>query len=238
MLENFQGDSWGSIPPLRMPSLLPHDLCHGRSASRWLPAVIEFQLSYYRSSLNMQYAGSRQLPTPVFWPGEFHGLYSSWGPKSQTRLSNFQFQHKTEGRYSSCHTCLPTITVLSWNIFVVVQSLSRVQLFATPWTAARQASLSLTVSWSSPKFMSIKSVMPSNHLILCCPLLLLPSIFPSIRVFSNKSALHIRWPKYWSFSISPSNEYSGLITLRIDWFDLHAAQWTRKSFLQITIQKL
>ena len=117
-------------------------------------------------------------------------------------------------------------------------SCCQVLLFMTPWTVSHQPSLSLTVSWSSPKFMSIKSVMPSNHLILCCPLLLLPSIFPSIRVFSNKSALHIRWPKYWSFSISPSNEYSGLITLRIDWFDLHAAQWTRKSFLQITIQKL
>ena len=93
-----------------------------------------------------------------------------------------------------------------------VQSLSRVQLFVTPWTAAHQASLSITNSWSLLKLMSIESVMPSNHLILCCPLLLLPSIFPSIRVFSKDSVLHIRWPKYWSFSfnISPSNEYSGL----------------------------
>ena len=91
----------------------------------------------------------------------------------------------------------------------------------TPWTAARQASLSITNSWSLLKLMSIKSVMPSNHLILCRPLLLLPSIFPSIRVFSNDSALHIRWPKYWSFSfsISPSNEYSGLISFRMDWSD-------------------
>ena len=95
---------------------------------------------------------------------------------------------------------------------------SRVLLFATPWTAARQASLSIINSWSSLKLMSIESVMPSNHLILCCPLLLLPSIFPSIRVFSNESVLHIRWPKYWSFSfnISPYNEHSGLISFRKD----------------------
>ena len=90
----------------------------------------------------------------------------------------------------------------------LVQALSRVRLFATPWTAARQASLSITDSWSLLKLMTIESVMPSNHLILCCPLLLLSSIFPSMRVFSNESDLHIRWPKYWSYSISPSNEYS------------------------------
>ena len=112
------------------------------------------------------------------------------------------------------------------------QSLSRVRLFATPWSAAHQASLSITNSRISPKLMSIKSVMPSNHLILCRPLLLLPSIFPSIRVFSNESVLCLRWPKYWSFSISPSNEYSGLISLRIDWFDLLAIQGTLKSLLQ------
>ena len=106
-------------------------------------------------------------------------------------------------------------------LLTVVQSLSCVRLFATPWPAVRQASLSFTISWSFLKLMSIKSVMPSNHLILCHPLLL-PSIFPSIRVFSNKSVLHIRWPTYWSFSfsISPSNEYPGLISFRIDWFDL------------------
>ena len=102
--------------------------------------------------------------------------------------------------------------------FSSVQLLSSVQLFATPWTAARQASLSITNSWSPSKPMSIESVMPSNHLITSHPLLLLPSIFPSVRVFSNESALHNRWPKYWSFSfnISPSNEYSGLISLRMD----------------------
>ena len=102
---------------------------------------------------------------------------------------------------------------------LLVQSLSRVRLLATPWTAARQASLSITNSQSLLKLMSIESVMPSNHLILCCPLLLLPPIPPSIRVFSSESALRIRWPKYWRFSISPSNEYSGLILFRVDWFD-------------------
>ena len=115
-----------------------------------------------------------------------------------------------------------------------VQSLSCVQLFATPWTAARQASLSCTISQGFFKLMSIASVMPSNHLILCCSLPLLPSIVSSIRVFSNESVLCIRWPKYWSFSfsISPSNEYSGLISFRMDWLDLLAVQGTLKSLLQ------
>ena len=112
--------------------------------------------------------------------------------------------------------------------------LSHVQLFVIPWTAARQASLSITNSQSAPKPMSIESVMPSNHLILCRPLLLLPSIFPSIRVFSNESALCIRWPNDWSFSfnISPSNEHPGLISFRMDWLDLLAVQGTFKSLLQ------
>ena len=107
-------------------------------------------------------------------------------------------------------------------------------IFATPWTAAHQASLSVTNSWSLLKLMSIESVRPSNHLILCCPLLLLCSIFSSIKVFSNESVLHIRWPKYWSFSfnISPSNEYAGLISFRMDWLDLLAVQQTPKSLLQ------
>ena len=115
-----------------------------------------------------------------------------------------------------------------------IQSLSRVRLFATPWIASRQASLSITNSQSLLKFMSIKLVTPSNHFILCRPLLLPPSIFPSIRVFSNQSVLLIRWPKYWSFSfsISPSNEYSGLISFRIDWLDLLAVQGILKSLLQ------
>ena len=117
---------------------------------------------------------------------------------------------------------------------VVVQLLSHVWLFVTPWTAACQASLSFSIYWSLLRLMSTESVMPSNHLILCHPLLLLPSVFPSIRVISNESAVHIKWPKYWSFSfsISPSNKYSGLISFRVDWFDLLAVQGTLSSVLQ------
>ena len=118
------------------------------------------------------------------------------------------------------------------NPFVVVQSWSHVWLFGIPWTTARQASLSFTVSWSMVKLMFTESVMPSNHLILCRPLLLLPSVFPSIRVLSNESVLRIRWPKYWSFRVSPSKEYSGLISFRIDWFGLFAVWGTLKSLLQ------
>ena len=118
--------------------------------------------------------------------------------------------------------------------FSSVQSLSRVRLFATPWTAALQASLSITNSRSLLQIMSIESVMPSNHLVFCRPLLLPPSIFPSIRVFSNESVLRIRWPKYCSFNfnISPSDEHPGLISFRMDWLDLLAVQGTRKSLLQ------
>ena len=124
-------------------------------------------------------------------------------------------------------TCAPTFSHFS-------QLLSRVRLFLTVWTAARQVSLSITNSQSLLKLMSIELVMPSNHLILCHPLLHPPSIFPSIRVFSNGSALHSRWPKYWSFSfsISPSNEYSGLISFRMDWLDLLAVQGISKIFFQ------
>ena len=116
----------------------------------------------------------------------------------------------------------------------VAQLLSHVQIFVTPWTAAQQTSLSFNNSQSLLKLMSIETVMPSNHLILCRPLLLLPSLFPSIRVFSNELVLCIRWPKYWSFSfgISPSNEYSGLVSFRMDWLDLLAVQGTLKSLLQ------
>ena len=126
------------------------------------------------------------------------------------------------------------MTIIIVLAFSSVQSLSHVRLFVTPWTVARQASLSITNSQSLPKLMSTESVMPFNQLMLYHPLLLLPSIFPSIRVFSNESALHIRWPKYWSFSfsISPSNEYSGLISFRMDQLDLLAVQGTLKSLLQ------
>ena len=119
-------------------------------------------------------------------------------------------------------------------VIVVAQLPSHVQLFVTPWTAARQASLSFTISRSLLKLMSIESVMPSNHLILCHPLLLLPSVFPSISIFSSESALHLRWPKYWSFSfsISPFNEFSRLISFRMNWLDLLAVQGTLKSLFQ------
>ena len=125
------------------------------------------------------------------------------------------------------------------NLFSSVQSLSCVWLFATSWPAARQASLYFPNSQSLLRLLSIKSVMPSNHLLLFCPLLLLPLILPSIRVFSNEPGLHIRRPKYWSFSfsISPSNEHSGLISFRIDWLDLLAVQGTLKNLLHTTVQK-
>ena len=147
------------------------------------------------------------------WP---HGMQHT---RSLTRNA---VAHHSQQKSPKCST-----------LFSSVQSLSHVWLFATTWTTACQASLSITNFRSSPKPMSIESVMPSNHLILFCPLLLLPSIFPSIRVFSNELALHIRWPKYWSlsFSISPSREYSGLISFRMDWLDLLTVQGTLKSLL-------
>ena len=143
--------------------------------------------------------------------------------------------------YTEQVTCCWPHSPSSWNkpleawfmqifVFIAVQTLSCVWLFVTPWTAACQASLSFTIFWSLLKLMSIESVIQPSH--LCHPLLLLPSVFPSISVFSNESALHIRWPKYWSFSISPSNEYSGLISFRIDWLDFLAVQGTLKSLPQ------
>ena len=140
---------------------------------------------------------------------------------------------------ASCHHCTAqrsqyhTVGLVLENRFVV-QLLSCVRLFATPWVAAHQASLSFTIFWSLLKLMSIESVMLSNHFILYCPILLLPSMFPSIRVFSSEFALSTRWPKYWhfKFSISPSKDHSGLISFRIDWFDLFAVQETLKSHVQ------
>ena len=131
-------------------------------------------------------------------------------------------------------TVYTSLFSMSTSPFVVAQSLSGVPLFATPWTEAQQTSLSFTISWSLLQLTSLESVMPSNHFILCYLLLLLPSIFPSIRVFSNESALCIRWPKYWSFSfsISASTEYSGFISFRMDWLDFFAVQGTLKSLLQ------
>ena len=145
--------------------------------------------------------------------------------------------HRVHGVSSLTQKCLDSGVskfLLSFLQFSSVQSLSRIWLSATPWAAARQASLSNTNSRSPPKPMAIKLMMPSNHLILCHPLLLLPSIFPSIRVFSNESSLCIRWPEYWSFSfnIRPSKEHPGLISFRMDWLDLLAVQGTLKSLLQ------
>ena len=142
-----------------------------------------------------------------------------------------QSKHICKASFLEISDVFPFASVM---LACMLSHFSPVWLFVTPWTAARQASLSITSSRSPPKLTSIESVMPSNHLILCRPLLLLPSIFPSIRVFSNESALRMRWPKYCSFnfSISPSNEYSGLISFRMDWLDLLAVQGTLKSLLQ------
>ena len=137
------------------------------------------------------------------------------------------------------HTGFQKALQYSMNIFSSVQSLSHVQFFATPWSAARQASQSITNSWSLLKPMSTGSVMPSNHLILCHPLLLLPSIFPSIRVFANESTLRIKWPKYWSFSfnISPSNEHPGLISFRMDWLISLQSKGLSRVFSNTAVQK-
>ena len=145
-----------------------------------------------------------------------------------------------KGEISESGRYLQYSSVRVKNIFTFrsVQPLSRVWLFVTPWTAAHQTCLSITNSRRLLKFMSIESVMPSNHPILCCPLLLLPSIFPSTGVFSNESALRIRWPKYWSFSfISPSNEHPGLISFRMDWLDLLRSKGLSRVFSNTTVQK-
>ena len=148
---------------------------------------------------------------------------SLWSLHFKSYLLIFE---KCHGQWPNCEKITKVFPVPS------VQSLSHVRLFVTPWTAARQASLSITNSWSLPKLMSIESVMPSKHLILCRPLLLMPSIFPRIRVFSNESILPIRWPKYWSFSFSTSPSNSGLISFRMDCLNLLTVQGTHKSLLQ------
>ena len=150
-------------------------------------------------------------------------------------LHNYNIPSKPENRqWYNPEFIQASHVYLCKRVFSSVQSLSHVQLFATPWITAHQASLSITISWSSLKLMSIESVMPSSHLILCCPLLLLPPNPPSIRVFSNESTLRMRWPKYWSFSLSiiPSKEHPGLISFRMDWLDLLAVQGTLRSLLR------
>ena len=148
------------------------------------------------------------------------------GPESQLRSCSVTWDLSSPTRDQTCAPCIARRSLTPQF------SHSHVHLFATPWTTAGQASLSITISQNLLKLMSIKLVMPSNHLIFFHLLLLLPSIFPSIRVFSNESVLCIRWPRYWSFSFSPSNEYPGLISFRMDWLDLFAVQGTLKSVLQ------
>ena len=172
---------------------------------------------------------SKALPTRARPSFSYHQSLLSGSLHKHLSLLHQGADRRTKQKHSPTET--KTKVTLQKIQFSSVQLLSSVRLFATPWTAARQASLSITNSWSFLQIMSIELVMPSSHLILCCPLLLLPSIFPSIRVFSSESALCIRWPKYWSFSfsISPSNEYSGLISFRIGWFDLVVVQGTQES---------
>ena len=157
--------------------------------------------------------------------------------KHNRKPSHREWNHTDEYHFSVLPKSYFWFNFLFLHQFSSVQSLNRVQLFVTPWIAARQGSLSITNTRSSLKLMSIKLVMPSSHLILCRPLLLLPSIFLSIRVFSNESALRIRWPKYWSFSfkISPSNEHPRLISFRMDWLDLLAVQGTLRSFTPLPL---
>ena len=185
--------------------------------SEWKPTFMQLMLS---------------PPCPACCPGQCCQSPGNFYCEDRTSFSDWTSLSKHKAALTHKHLLYPLGP--GGGVPSSVQSLSRVWLFVTPWTAALQASLSITNSQSLLKFMSIESVMPSNHIILCCPLLLLPSIFRSIRVFSNESALHIRWPKYWSFSfsISPSNEYSGLISFRTDWLDLLAVQGTLKSLLQ------
>ena len=166
-----------------------------------------------------------------------HCRWRVWCPGLQSKGYNeMKFYQAASLEASLFKPLLFQLSIFEWMgiQFNSVQSLSCVRLFATPWITARQASLSITNSRSLPKLSSIKLVMPSNHLILCRPLLLLPPVPPSIRAFSNESTLHMRWPKYWSFSfsISPSNEHPGLISFRMEWLDLLAVQETLKSLLQ------
>ena len=200
-------------------ALSVHSLAAGNMGCWWLTAVMEH-------CLTKATAPTEGADAEIQWPSPLLSIWdNSEGSSAGEWLSH--------GIVVTSHIPYTDLWLTMW--LAVVHLLSCVQFFATPWTVAHQAPLSSTISWSLFKLMSIDEsylVMSSNHLILCHPLLLLPSIFPSIRVFSKDLALCIRWPKYWSFSISPSNEYSGLILLQIDWFDLLAVQGTLKSLLQ------
>ena len=187
------------------------------SLRRGLPLSLITNLSW---SLQLQFFFSRKIETVCDSHCDWHALNNSivhWMVYPHPKVY--------PPRTSEC------------DLVVLVQLLSHVRLFKTPWTAARQASLSLTISWSSPKFMSTESVMPSNHLTLCCPLLLLPSIFPIIKVFFNESTPSIRWPKYWHFSISPSNEYSGLISIGLTGLISLLSKGLSRVFSSTTTQK-
>ena len=201
---------------------------------------VHFQCDFYcRGSLTcpkLEEWKEHPAPTVHSWPICFHLYTLSLAPPEQFE-ANLRNHLSPQGRKELDTAKQLTLSHFRNNTLLSissVQSLSRVQLFVTPWIAACQASLSVTNSQSSLRLMSIESVMPSSHLILCCPLLLLPPIPPSIRVFSNESTLCIRWPKYWSFSSSiiPSKEIPGLISFRMDWSDFLAVQGTLKSLLQ------
>ena len=251
------GSLVGQCRPTLQMAQLPEGprqgFCPG--ASRWatfwsaIHWSLQRMLLFHRTEFEKQGCGRiLAVPQPLvtvisfysFWWGSscvaplFQFVFSLWLRK----LYTFRYVLRSSGDPSVWSIYLFTffahlqgVYFFSWSI-VVIQSLSHVRLFAIPWTAAHQASLSFTVSRSLLKLMLIDLVKPSNHLILCHPLLILPSILPSIGVFPNDLALGIRWPKYWSFSfsLSPSNEYSGLISFRVDWFDLLAVQGTLKSF--------
>ena len=210
-------DSWSLRP--RLLFRVSHSVGSGLT-STFISPLVQAPLHLRVSGLE-RIAQTARMTSLTYFKAFFFFFYKLWSISPQD-----DYQGET-------HFFFPgEIHGVAWPC--VPENISCVWLFAAPWAAARQASLSFTISRSLLKLMSIKSVMPSNCLIFCHPLLLLPSIFPSIRVFSSESDLCIRWPKYWSFSfsISPSNEYSGLISFRIDWFDLLAIQGTYKSVLQ------
>ena len=216
-------------------------MCRTRNCVFWRETVF-FISDFFLSPGNILTSFMASLSSsPLFLSLPSFPKSSSEGQVPQDKVSSHSlhlipaFSYWLPTNFTSCTFSFPdNIEPFNWFCFSSVQLVSCVQLFVTPWTAAWQASLSITNSLSLLKLMSIALVRPSNHLILCHPRFLLPSLFPSVRVFFNESVLHIRWPKYWSFSfsISPSNEYSGLISFRMDWLDFLAVQGTLKSLLQ------